>query len=602
MSLSHSATHFRQIVFFIIGSILFSFIIDSPLRVAMATSPLSGITESVPAENNRPHSESAYTLGAGDRIRVEILKLEQYSGEYEVLIDGTLNLIQAGSLSVRGMTLAEAAIAIANRYTSARILRQPQVTVSLLTPRPLRVGIAGEVNRPGSYIMAIEKSQFPSVTQALQLAGGITQAADLRRVGIERTQPSGVKQTINIDLWQLIQTGSLANDITLRDGDSIFIPTADRVDLAESSQLASSSFSVDKTQPINVAVLGEVGQPGTHILSDGVQTVTQAIKVAGGIKPLADIRKIQISRVAKTGSPQTIEIDLWQLLQAGDFQQDLLLQNGDTVIVPTVENIDLAESSQLRAASFAPDRAKPLNITVIGEVFRPGPYTVTGSARTGEAGVPGGASGAESVPTVTRAIQIAGGIKPLANIRQIQVRRFTSTGIERNIEVDLWKLLQAGDSSQDVVLQEGDTIVVPTAPELPPEEAAQIATASFSPDTIEVNIVGEITKPGVVKVPPNTPLNQALFAAGGFTNRASEGSVELIRLNPNGSVTRREIDIDLAQGISEENNPPLQNNDVIVVGRSALANISDTLDQALNPLGKFLTIFSLPFNLFNLFD
>jgi polysaccharide biosynthesis/export protein len=78
--------------------------------------------------------------------------------------------------------------------------------------------------------------------------------------------------------------------------------------------------------------------------------------------------------------------------------------------------------------------------------------------------------------------------------------------------------------------------------------------------------------------------------------------VELIRLNPNGSVNRRSIPIDLAQGANEQINPPLQNNDVIIVGRSTLAGISDTLDQALNPLGRFISIFSLPLNLFNLFN
>lgn len=600
--MAHSDPLFRQIFYPIMRfSLLTSILITCP-QIVKATPTPRGENNSVSSEQNRVYPETAYTLGAGDRIRIEILKLPQYGGDYEVLINGTLNLPQAGSMSVKGMTIEQAATAIANHYMRARILRQPQVTVSLLTPRPLRIGIAGEVNRPGSYIIPIERSQFPSVTQALQLAGGITQTSDLRRVRIDRPQPSGKRQTIDVNLWELIQTGNLANDITLRDGDMIFIPTTDQVNLAESPQLASASFSANQNQPINVAVLGEVSQAGTHILPNGIQTVTQAIKLAGGIKPLADIRKIQISRIAKTGSEQIIEIDLWKLLQEGDLQQDLLLQNGDTVMIPTAENLDLAESSQLRSASFAPDRANPLNITTIGEVFRPGPYTVTGSARTGEAGVPGGTTGAGSVSTVTRAIQVAGGITPRANIRQIQVRRFTSKGNERIIEVDLWKLLQGGDSSQDVVLQEGDTIVVPTASELLPEEAAQIAIASFSPDTIEVNIVGEITKPGVVKVPPNTLLNQALFAAGGFTNRASQGSVELIRLNPNGSVNRRSIPIDLAQGANEQINPPLQNNDVIIVGRSTLAGISDTLDQALNPLGRFISIFSLPLNLFNLFN
>lgn len=551
-------------------------------------------------------SAAAYTLGAGDRIRIEVFKLPQYSGEQEVLVNGFINLPQVGSISVGNMTLEGAAKVIAAKYSSARVLRNPQVTVSLLQPRPVKIGIAGEINRPGSYTIPIKDSQIPTLTQALQLAGGITQAADLRQVQVNRLRAGGSRGAIAIDLWQLLRTGNLSNDLTLRDGDTIFIPATTKIDLTEAPQLASTSFSTDKTQSIDVAILGEVRQPGTHVVetkqgAGGLTTVTQALKVAGGINPLADIHKIEIRRLTKTGSFQSVKLDLGQLLSAGDLKQDLILQSGDTIIVPIMENIDLVEASRLRTVSFAPDKTQPLNITVTGEVFRPGPYTVTGSARTGEAGVPGGVGGADTPPTVTRAIQVAGGIKPLANVRQIQIRRYTSTGDERIVAIDLWKLLQQGDSTQDAVLQDGDTIIVPQAPTLSPEEAAQVAAASFSPDTINVNIVGEVPKPGVVQIPPNTPLNQALFSAGGFTTRAKKSSVELVRINPNGTVSRRKIELDFAQGVDAETNPVLYNNDVIIVGRSTLAGISDTLDTALNPLGKFLTIFSLPFNLFNLF-
>lgn len=549
--------------------------------------------------------ETDYTLGAGDRLRIEILQLPQYSGEHEVLVNGSLNLPQIGNLSVRGMTLEKAAQAIASKYENARILRQPRVTVSLLVARPLRIGIAGEIHRPGSYLLPIQGFQLPTVTQVLQVAGGITQAADLRKVQVRRRQRSGAEQAIAVDLWQLLQAGDLRNDLTLRDGDTIFIPTATTINLAETPQLASASFSSDKTQPITIAVLGEVRQPGTHPIqgesSSGIlPTVTRAIEVAGGINPLADVRKVQIRRLTKTGTAQTLEVDLWKLLQSGDFQQDLILQNGDTVFIPTVEKIDLAEASLLRAASFAPQNTQPLNITIAGEVFRPGPYAVTGSARTGAAGVPGGTSGIGSIPTVTRAIQVAGGIKPLADIRRIQIRRIASSGAERTIEIDLWKLLKDGDSSQDTVLQEGDTILIPLATELASEEAAKIAAASFSPDTISVNIVGEIVKPGPVQIPPNTPLNQALLSAGGFTNRSNSSSVELIRLNPDGTVDRKNLAIDLAQNSNEQTNPPLRNNDVVIVGRSTLAGISDGLDATLNPLGRFLSILTFPFSWFGL--
>ncbi|MCU0536820.1 MAG: polysaccharide biosynthesis/export family protein, partial [Hydrococcus sp. Prado102] len=267
--------------------------------------PAPGGSPSIAA--NTVYSESDYLLGAGDRVRVEVFQLPQYSGEQEVLVNGSLNLPRIGSVSVRGLTLETAAKVIAAKYTSERILRNPQVTVTLLTPRPVKIGIAGEINRPGSYTIPIEGSQVPTITQVLQLAGGITQAADLRAVQINRLQNLGIKQTINVDLWQLIQTGDLGNDLTLRDGDTIFIPTASQINLAESPQLSSASFSSDRAQPIKIAVLGEVRRPGTHTISSEQDantppSVTQALEIAGGINPLADIQKIQIRRLTKNGA------------------------------------------------------------------------------------------------------------------------------------------------------------------------------------------------------------------------------------------------------------------------------------------------------------
>ena len=74
----------------------------------------------------------------------------------------------------------------------------------------------------------------------------------------------------------------------------------------------------------------------------------------------------------------------------------------------------------------------------------------------------------------------------------MQVRRITQTGAEQVFQVDLWKLLHDGDLNQDAFLQDRDTVVVPTTTTVDLSEANQIAAASFSPDQIRVNIVGEL--------------------------------------------------------------------------------------------------------------
>jgi polysaccharide export outer membrane protein len=286
---------------------------------------------------------------------------------------------------------------------------------------------------------------------------------------------------------------------------------------------------------------------------------------------------------------------MWELLQQGNQTQNITLRDGDTVIVPTKEQIDPNETRQLADANFGIQADRELNVAVVGEVYRPGSYKVTPEKVT--------AGGSNTIqlesPRLTKAIQLAGGIKPLADVRHIEVRRFTRMGTQQTIDINLWELLETGSIDKDIILQDGDTIVIPTAQAIDPKESESLAAASFSPATIRVNVVGEVKKPGLVEIPPNTPLNQALLAAGGFDDRrADKDTVELIRLNPNGTVSKRDIDIDFAQGIDDEHNPTLRNNDVIVVKRSGIASATDTIATVLSPIGSafgLLNIFNLLF-------
>ena len=84
------------------------------------------------------------------------------------------------------------------------------------------------------------------------------------------------------------------------------------------------------------------------------------------------------------------------------------------------------------------------------------------------------------------------------------------------------------------------------------------------------------------------------MAAGGFNDsRARRTTVDLIRLNPNGSVTKRQVKINLAQGISEEVNPILRNNDIVVINRSFLGRVGDTIGAVGNPILNVFSVFRL---------
>lgn len=235
--------------------------------------------------------------------------------------------------------------------------------------------------------------------------------------------------------------------------------------------------------------------------------------------------------------------------------------------------------------TFEMKEARPLQISIAGEVNRPGSYTVAMAEQ------PGG--NAMTPPTLTQIIQLAEGITQSADVRQIEViRNDPGSATQKTVTtVSLWDLLTTGDANVDVPLQDGDAIRVPTATEINPAEATTLASARFSPDQMNVYVVGEVESPGLVAVPPNTPLNQALLAAGSFNERARKVSVELVRLNPNGTVNQRDISVNLAADINEDNNPLLQQNDTIVVGRSGGAAFADTAGNFLSPINVLINLF-----------
>ncbi|MBL1201067.1 MAG: SLBB domain-containing protein [Nostoc sp. ZfuVER08] len=457
--------------------------------------PFASLAQGQPAPsttqipNTQTQLDTNYLLGGGDRIRVNVFEVPEYTGEYQIPPGGAINLPLIGSVPVLGLTTEQAADEIARRY--ARFLKRPLISVNLLSPRPINVFVAGEVTRPGAYTLNLSGGagdnpgvQYPTVLAALTTAQGVTLAADVTQVQLRRKFGRGSEQVVTLNLKELIQTGTLSQDITLRDGDTIVVPTANTFNVAESRNIFAANFAASQTTPRTVTIIGEVNRPGSYLVTPGSLNEQQ-----GGAAPNS------------------------------------------------------------------------------------GTATPTG------------------LPNVTRVIQLAGGITAQADIRNLKLRRLTRSGSEQAIDINLWQLLQSGDANQDIIVQDGDTIVVPTATEINPAEATQLATTTLSPARIQVGVVGEVKRPGLTDIQPNSSLNQAILAAGGFNDaRASDDAVDLIRLNPNGSVTKRVVKVDFSAGINEQTNPILRNNDVIVVSRSGGAKVGDTTGLVAGPLGVIFSI------------
>jgi polysaccharide export outer membrane protein len=236
-------------------------------------------------------------------------------------------------------------------------------------------------------------------------------------------------------------------------------------------------------------------------------------------------------------------------------------------------------------------RPRPIQVSVVGEVERPGVYTLSTqevSKTLAEVTITG-------LPTLVNAIQKAGGVTGDANLRQVVLRRrLPGEQVRyRRARVDLLTLIQQGDQIQNPILFDGDIILLPRAPQ-PVVELSELASTIIAPPEITVNVVGEVVRPGPVQLKPNTPLVQAVMAAGGgVVQRAKTERVDLIRINRNGTLTRRAVPLNLGAPASPQLNPPLRDGDVVVVHRSNYARLTDAIDAVGRPLTSMASVLTL---------
>ncbi len=430
-----------------------------------------------------------YTLGPGDVVRIDIFNVPELSGSQTIAPDGTVTIGLIGAIKVEGLTIEETA-RLLERKLSPFLVRKI-VNVSLVDARPLNIAVVGEVNRPGTRILTFSRSTA---------TGRDAQAA----------------------------------------------------------------------------------------------TITRALELAGGITQQADVSNIQVSRVGSGGQRRIIKVDLLNLLRQGDINQDVKLLDGDSVFVPGLADSTINQPRQVGASSFAPDNFS-IQITVSGEVNRTGPQTLTFSRNAGQVAANVGQNVVSNLlPTVSRALQQAGGITQRADVRNIKIIRTGVAGERIVLTANLWDLIDKGDLGQDIRLIDGDSVLVSIASAPNTAEFGQIAKAVFSPAVINVRVIGEVVRGGNIPLTPNSPFTEAIAAVGGLTNSADWRNVELYRINPDGSITQRKLVADLALPANETSNPSLRDRDVIVVRDSFGAGLLTAVQRAvglISPFTSFSNIF-----------
>lgn len=201
-------------------------------------------------------------------------------GGYTVDPTGKIQFPYVGDVQAAGMTEPE----LRNHVTTllGRLLRNPQVSVSVQAFRSARIYVDGEVRNPGQKFLDHVPMTLP---EAISRAGGFNPTADRSAVLITRNL-----QTLRVDVDRLTARGVDPNRILLEHGDTVRV----------------ANFEDEK-----VYVLGEVSSPGGKPLRKGRLTLHQALGEAVGVSPYSgDPRQVFVIRPTTPEKPEIYHLDV----------------------------------------------------------------------------------------------------------------------------------------------------------------------------------------------------------------------------------------------------------------------------------------------------
>ena len=357
------------------------------------------------------------------------------------------------------------------------------------------VSVSGAVFHPGMY----DLGDNTTVRTLLENAGGLTEDAFLARAVLHRMKPDRTRRIVSIDI-DGIMAGTVA-DVALENEDELFIP-----------------YRIEAMSQRTLTIHGEVQFPGTYEFADDM-TIEDLILQAGGPTDATSTARVDISRrvndPSATTSDKTIAHTYSFPIKDGYLvaaDKDFTLQPYDEVYVR-------------KSPGYQPQR----NIQVMGEVLFEGKYALpTKNLRLSEA------------------IKAAGGLTQEAYVRGARIERLlnedekfrveqlmkmarqqtgqgldtskvTSTDSIYYVGIHLDKALEKPGSDYDIIMREGDRLVVP----------------EFN-GTVKIN--GNVMYPNTVAFSEGKNYKWYINQAGGYGNRAKKSRTYI--LYQNGTVSR----------------------------------------------------------------
>jgi protein involved in polysaccharide export with SLBB domain len=173
-------------------------------------------------------------------------------------------------------------------------------------------------------------------------------------------------------------------------------------------------------------------------------------------------------------------------------------------------------------ASVGMGDVRSIQVFVMGEVNKPGAYTVSG------------------LSTITSALYASGGIQTTGSLRDIQLKRQGS--IVRRL--DLYDVLLKGDTSADAALMPGDVVFIP-------------------PVGSTVSVAGEVKRPAVYELKGRATLANVIELAGGLTSEADDSRISVVRYGDD----RRRVAVNVSLADPSAKAAAMSNGDFLRVAR-----------------------------------
>lgn len=288
-----------------------------------------------------PEKAAEYHIGPDDVLKIEVLSLEE-PGRMSSLLrtvnkDGTINLIYGGTVMVGGLSVTDAQAAVRDALAQ-KIIKDPQVTVSIEQYKSASVVLTGALTKPGVYYLNRDvRSLLEMMAEADGLSGAAGDELFIVRgtASVQSQKEEGRKEDlVVVDLKKLLDQGDVRLNLWVRGGDIITV------------QPRTKQY---------IYVLGYVNHPGMYEFDETKSLdAVRAVALAGGLASSARAENSFLLRRSVAGQ-KMIPIDLTKTIRG--TKPPVMLESGDTLVVGSSVVAKLAEfikPSMSAGASYTP--------------------------------------------------------------------------------------------------------------------------------------------------------------------------------------------------------------------------------------------------------